>query len=296
MCSFCVTFLLKGERQSFPATRSKLFQIEDSKWAERGIGKVSINVLKDDESKSRIIFRNEQIGTIRMNVAVFAEMKPEMAGDKGVKFMAVDEGKPTAFLVRFAKPTEASSLFDELNARIAKLGKSKVATPSPNQEKEKEKKSAAVVESSAKGTKQKREGSDVSSAIDLDAVSAKKAKSTVTEEPAAAKNDVEVAVCVLESSQGVSGVLTFVRQESGGCLAEATFDGLKPGTSYKLQTGNGKDLGSFKGAQSEKSKFVKKMESKTQTSASFVGETIVLKDDGNTICSGSVTKDSVLID
>ena len=68
--------------------------------------------------------RAEQVGTIRLNVAVFAEMKPEIVNEKNVKLLGLVDGKVSTFTVRFGKASEAASLYDELKLRIAKLSSS----------------------------------------------------------------------------------------------------------------------------------------------------------------------------
>jgi hypothetical protein len=67
----------EGEVHVFPATRSKLFQWRNGEWKESGVGKVTLNVSEADPSKARILFRVEQVGTIRLNAALFAGMKVE---------------------------------------------------------------------------------------------------------------------------------------------------------------------------------------------------------------------------
>ena len=123
----------ENEKRAFPPTRCKLFQLEDGKaWKERGVGKVCVNVRKDNEAKSRILFRTERVGMVRLNANIFPEMRVEKAGEKGVKIVAVDgEGKPESYYIKFARPSEAQTLLSVLKERKDKQSVTSDSSPSP---------------------------------------------------------------------------------------------------------------------------------------------------------------------
>jgi hypothetical protein len=200
-------------------------------------------VLEADESKVRVLFRAEQVGTIRLNVAVFADMKPEVLQEKSVKFLGVQDGKVCSFLVRFSKPAEAVSLVDELKLRIARLsgGQAKAAEPSE------------AAESVSKKARSAPPQKQTESAFVQQPPSKKQApaQSPVARQEAAPKQqeapkqqarvaaplpvpDNTVAVCVLEDRQ-ISAVVTVSRGDSPAVvLLEGTFEGLTRGKNYTI--------------------------------------------------------------
>jgi hypothetical protein len=178
-------------------------------------------VLEADESKVRVLFRAEQVGTIRLNVAVFADMKPEVLQEKSVKFLGVQDGKVCSFLVRFSKPAEAVSLVDELKLRIARLsgGQAKAAEPSEAAESVSKKQAPAqspVARQEAAPKQQEAPKQQARVAAPLPVP------------------DNTVAVCVLEDRQ-ISAVVTVSRGDSPAVvLLEGTFEGLTRGKNYTI--------------------------------------------------------------
>lgn len=236
----------ENEIQAFPATKAKLFQFEEGKWAERGIGKVSVNVLKSDPKVARVLFRQEQVGNIRMNAAVFAAMKPEVSNEKSVRLTAASaDGKLTMYVVKFAKPSEATTLVDEINQVISRLGgggapKSAPAAaaavtsskPTTTTTTASAPKPAAVVVSPKKESvvKQKREGSDVSEVVTASAPS----QETQKKKTKSSSDDYSVEVVAATFDAGsVAGVVT-ITSTGSGLVAEATFEGLSAGQSYSV--------------------------------------------------------------
>lgn len=263
--------------------------------------------MQSDETKSRIIFRNEQTGTIRMNVAIFSSMNPELAGEKQVKMLAVgDNGKPTYFIVRFSKPSEAATLLEELNNCISKLsGSAPKSTVSPATASAPVKPISPVVANvpaaksvpsksspspvispnkppSPQGTKQKREGSDLTPVVDVEAGPLKRKKNVEETKPLVVESS--VAVCVFEQG-AICGVVTISAGKESSSLLEASFQGLDVGGDYSIEV--------------EGNRFALKgqnlSESLNGSVSNYVGKKINLKEGAKVIGTGIVTNDSPLI-
>ncbi len=279
----------EGERQAFPATRAKLLQFEGGRWAERGMGKLSVNVLTSDETKARVLFRAEQVGTIRLNAPVFADMKPELMTEKSVKFLGVSDGKLAPFCVRFGKPAEAQSLVDELKNQIGKQGKrpgnaaSAAPAPTPAPAGAEAVPKRAKAEPKAAEPKA-AEPAPVAQQIRPAPTGKKQASASTPAPPAAAKAaepDKTVAVCVVEEQQ-IAGVVTLSRDSPSAVLVEVTLEGLAPERTYAVEV-DGASVAQLTGRQGQERVSVAARFASDSPIASFAGKRLSLSDGSNKI-------------
>ena len=95
-----------------------------------GVGQLKLN--RGKEGKVRLIMRDQGGKHLRLNVAVFAEMKFERASDTAIRFVAFVDKAHTIFLMKVARKDEASELLNALETN-----KPKATTTSPESSPEK---------------------------------------------------------------------------------------------------------------------------------------------------------------
>jgi len=125
--------VLTGEEEetTLHSVRAKLFAMEGQAWKERGVGQLKLN--RSKEGKVRLIMRDQGGKHLRLNVAVFAEMKFERASDNAIRFVAFADKAHTIFLLKVARKDEATDLLNALDTN-----KPKSTTPASTPEKKKE--------------------------------------------------------------------------------------------------------------------------------------------------------------
>ncbi|KDN46116.1 hypothetical protein K437DRAFT_294376 [Tilletiaria anomala UBC 951] len=96
------------------SARAKLYTTSESAgWKERGTGTVRCNVPRNAASKGgRLVMRTDGVLRVILNVKLFAGMSCEVAQDKFVKLVALEDGTPVNFAIRFGNPTAASGFHD----------------------------------------------------------------------------------------------------------------------------------------------------------------------------------------
>jgi len=114
------------EEDTLHSVRAKLFAMENQAWKERGVGQLKLNRAKD--GKVRLIMRDQGGKHLRLNAAVFAEMKFERASDNTIRFVAYVDKAHTIFLVKVARKDEATDLLNALEAHKPKA-EGKTSTP-----------------------------------------------------------------------------------------------------------------------------------------------------------------------
>lgn len=109
--------------------RAKLFALVEGTWQERGVGQVKLNQGKD--GKCRLVMRDQGGKHLRLNAALFTEMKVDKPNEKSVQFVAVGNGgseaaavagatpapvRPfTTFALRVGRKEDATELFEAIN-------------------------------------------------------------------------------------------------------------------------------------------------------------------------------------
>eukprot|EP00026_Physarum_polycephalum_P007437 Phypoly_transcript_07497.p1 GENE.Phypoly_transcript_07497~~Phypoly_transcript_07497.p1 ORF type:complete len:467 (+),score=152.01 Phypoly_transcript_07497:61-1401(+) len=118
--------------------RAKLYAMAEGKWQERGVGQLKLN--KAQDGKCRLLMRDQGGKHLRLNAALFPEMKVDKTGDKSVQFVAIGTGgsdapaggappKPfTTFAARVGRKEEADEIFDAIQ-KHKKEGPAASSTP-----------------------------------------------------------------------------------------------------------------------------------------------------------------------
>lgn len=91
----------EDEKTVFSA-RAKLYTTSEAGWKERGTGTVRCNVPHQNSGKAggRLVMRADGVLRVILNVNLFAGMSCDVAQDKFVKLVAVEDGKPVNFAIR----------------------------------------------------------------------------------------------------------------------------------------------------------------------------------------------------
>ncbi|KAJ2673401.1 hypothetical protein GGI25_004736 [Coemansia spiralis] len=115
------------------SSRSKLFELVDGNWKERGSGVFKINRHNED-GKRRLVMRTDQTFRLILNVGLFPGMKASCER-RFVRFTIFDEAKaPVTFVLRFASEELADEALDNISRNIPET--SEVAGGSDQQQSE----------------------------------------------------------------------------------------------------------------------------------------------------------------
>lgn len=97
----------------------KLYAWVNSSWQERGRGILRLNDWDAGKIQSRLVIRTQGTLTVMLNTKVWAEMSVERAGNKSVRFTALDaDGQPKIFLA-MGSPKDVDLLYNSLEWRVA---------------------------------------------------------------------------------------------------------------------------------------------------------------------------------
>ncbi|CAO1618307.1 unnamed protein product [Sympodiomycopsis kandeliae] len=120
--------IMKGEGEN--ATSAA-----DGAWKERGTGTVRLNIPKSSSSSygssssksgARLVMRAEGVLRLILNVALFSGMKVELAQDKFVRFVAIEnEDQLVHFALKVSNPVAANALYQAITSSIPDKQKGK---------------------------------------------------------------------------------------------------------------------------------------------------------------------------
>ncbi|KAG0089329.1 hypothetical protein BGZ93_008092 [Podila epicladia] len=93
-------------------TKGKLFADADKSqtWKERGKGTFKINVGRKNTKSARLVMRTDGALRLILNVAVIPNMNVIITGDKYIRFVGIEEGKPVLFLLKVKDVTVANEV------------------------------------------------------------------------------------------------------------------------------------------------------------------------------------------
>ncbi|KAG0326140.1 hypothetical protein BG004_003034, partial [Podila humilis] len=96
------------------ATKGKLFADADKSqtWKERGKGTFKINVGRKDTKSARLVMRTDGALRLILNIAVFPTMNALITGDKYIRFVGIEEGKPVLFLLKVKDAVVATEVLE----------------------------------------------------------------------------------------------------------------------------------------------------------------------------------------
>ncbi|KAI7816326.1 hypothetical protein BC939DRAFT_52596 [Gamsiella multidivaricata] len=83
-------------------TKGKLYADTEKNhaWKERGKGTFKVNVSRKDTKLARLVMRTDGVLRLILNVAIFPDMNVVITGEKYVRFIGIEEGKPISFLLK----------------------------------------------------------------------------------------------------------------------------------------------------------------------------------------------------
>ncbi|KAI1306690.1 hypothetical protein EDD11_004693 [Mortierella claussenii] len=95
-------------------TKGKLYADTDKThaWKERGKGTFKVNVDQHDTKLARLVMRADGVLRLILNVAIFPDMNVVVTGDKYVRFIGIEEGKPISFLLKVKDATVANEVVE----------------------------------------------------------------------------------------------------------------------------------------------------------------------------------------
>ncbi|KAG0027327.1 hypothetical protein BGZ81_005700 [Podila clonocystis] len=93
-------------------TKGKLFADADKSqtWKERGKGTFKINVGRKNTKSARLVMRTDGALRLILNIAVIPNMNVIITGDKYIRFVGIEEGKPVLFLLKVKDVTVANEV------------------------------------------------------------------------------------------------------------------------------------------------------------------------------------------
>lgn len=89
-------------------------------WSEKGIGDIRLNVLNDDNSKSRIIIRRDKTHQLIVNMPIFNNITTDSPSDTTVKVIGFNltsekSAVPECYLIRFRSSKDQNEFVGHLN-------------------------------------------------------------------------------------------------------------------------------------------------------------------------------------
>ncbi|PWN52852.1 hypothetical protein IE53DRAFT_246843 [Violaceomyces palustris] len=104
------------------SSRAKLYTMaEDQSWKERGTGTIRCNVPKSlisEKKSARLVMRADGVLRVILNVPLFAGMKCELAQDRFVRIVTLEEGKLVHFAIKLGNPGAAAAFYQALQDTI----------------------------------------------------------------------------------------------------------------------------------------------------------------------------------
>ncbi|KAF9926860.1 hypothetical protein FBU30_003650, partial [Linnemannia zychae] len=96
--------VLTGEEDEMTIyqTKGKLYADTEKTmaWKERGKGTFKINVGRRDTKLARLVMRTDGVLRLILNMSIFPEMNVAITGDKYIRFMGFEDGKPLSYLLK----------------------------------------------------------------------------------------------------------------------------------------------------------------------------------------------------
>ncbi|KAF9912989.1 hypothetical protein BX616_010190 [Lobosporangium transversale] len=98
-------------------TKGKLYADSDKThtWKERGKGTFKVNVGQHDTKVARLVMRADGVLRLILNVAIFPDMNVVITGEKYIRFIGIEDGKPISFLLKVKDAVVASEVVDAIN-------------------------------------------------------------------------------------------------------------------------------------------------------------------------------------
>ncbi|KAG0250187.1 hypothetical protein BG011_008591 [Mortierella polycephala] len=79
-------------------------------WKERGKGTFKVNVGRKDTKMARLVMRTDGVLRLILNVAIFPDMNAVITGEKYIRFIGIEDGKPIPFLLKVKDATVADEV------------------------------------------------------------------------------------------------------------------------------------------------------------------------------------------
>ncbi|KAF9985599.1 hypothetical protein BGZ75_002746 [Mortierella antarctica] len=108
------------EEMNIYQTKGKLFTDTEKthSWKERGKGTFKVNVGRRDTKVARLVMRTDGVLRLILNVAIFPDMNVVITGEKYVRFIGIEEGKPIPFLLKVKDATVAEDIVRSINRAV----------------------------------------------------------------------------------------------------------------------------------------------------------------------------------
>ncbi|KAF9292045.1 hypothetical protein BGZ68_000613 [Mortierella alpina] len=108
------------EEMNIYQTKGKLFTDADKthSWKERGKGTFKVNVSRRDTKLARLVMRTDGVLRLILNVAIFPDMNVVVTGEKYVRFIGIEDGKPIPFLLKVKDASVAEDIVRSINRAV----------------------------------------------------------------------------------------------------------------------------------------------------------------------------------
>ncbi|KAG0200579.1 hypothetical protein BGX28_006403 [Mortierella sp. GBA30] len=108
-------------------TKGKLYADTEKThaWKERGKGTFKVNVSRKDTKLARLVMRTDGVLRLILNVAIFPDMNMVITGDKYVRFIGIEDGKPIPFLLKVKDATVAEEVVRSIDRAAERQARGK---------------------------------------------------------------------------------------------------------------------------------------------------------------------------
>ncbi|KAF9962033.1 hypothetical protein BGZ72_000100 [Mortierella alpina] len=115
------------EEMNIYQTKGKLFADTEKthSWKERGKGTFKVNVGRRDAKVARLVMRTDGVLRLILNVAIFPDMNVVITGDKYIRFIGIEDGKPIPFLLKVKDATVAEDVVRSIDRAVERQAKGK---------------------------------------------------------------------------------------------------------------------------------------------------------------------------
>ncbi|KAF9183043.1 hypothetical protein BGZ50_004457 [Haplosporangium sp. Z 11] len=94
-------------------------------WKERGKGTFKVNVGRKDTKMARLVMRTDGVLRLILNVAIFPDMNAVITGEKYIRFIGIEDGKPIPFLLKVKDATVADEVVRSIDRAMERQTKGK---------------------------------------------------------------------------------------------------------------------------------------------------------------------------
>ncbi|RUP45353.1 hypothetical protein BC936DRAFT_148280 [Jimgerdemannia flammicorona] len=107
------------EESTIYQVKAKLYVMDaQQQWKERGIGNLRLNMRRNNRHAVRLVMRADSVFRVILNVPLFPGMSCELAQEKFVRIIVIEDGHLTQFAIKVSNKNIAEELYETLRMSI----------------------------------------------------------------------------------------------------------------------------------------------------------------------------------